>query len=70
MCSITAHGKLQPTYVVDTSSGDGREITKNATTSALYSLSATLNFIDCLIKLFHNNYEVRSKMYDEAIICF
>ena len=35
MCYITAHYKEQPTYVDDASSGGGKEITKNATTSAL-----------------------------------
>ena len=56
MCSITAHNKLQPTYVDDASSGGGRAIPKNETTAALESLGATLNFIDFWLKLFHNNY--------------
>ena len=59
MCSINAHDKQQPTYVDDAGSGGGRAITKNETTSALESLGATLNFIHCWLKLFHNNYEVR-----------
>ena len=67
MCYITAHYKEQPTYVDDASSGGGREIPKNATTVELESLGATLNFIDCWLKLFHNNYKVRSKMYHEGM---
>ena len=35
MCSITAHDKLKTTYVDDASSGGGRTIPNNATTSAL-----------------------------------
>ena len=34
MCSITAHGKLQPTYVDDARSGGSREIPKNSKTEA------------------------------------
>ena len=67
MCSITANDKVQPTYFDDASSVVSRAISKNATTSALESLGATLNFINCWLKLFHNNYEVRSKMYHEAM---
>ena len=67
MCYINVHNKVQPTYFDDASSGGGREIPKNATTVELESLGATLNFIDCWLKLFHNNYKVRSKMCNEAI---
>ena len=35
MCSITAHDKLQPTYVDDAISVIGREIPNNATTAGL-----------------------------------
>ena len=58
MFSITAHNKLLPTYVDGAISGDSIEILKNATKSALESLSATLNFIDSWIKHFHRNYQV------------
>ena len=61
MCSITAHDKLQPTYVDDASSGGGIAIPNNATTAASESLGATLNFIDFWLKLFHKNYVVRFK---------
>ena len=67
MCSINSHDKLQPTYVDEASSVGGRSIPKNATTAALEPLCETLNFIDFWLKLFHNNYEVRSKLYHEAM---
>ena len=67
MCSITAHDKIQPTYADDASIVSGRSIPKNTTTAVLESLGATLNFIDCWLKLFHKNYEVRSKIYHEAM---
>ena len=35
MCSITAHGKLQPTYIDDASSVYGRAIPKNTKTAVL-----------------------------------
>ena len=67
MWSISAHNKLQPTYIDDASSVCGRAIPKNATTAELESLGATLNFIHCWLKIFHNNYEVRQKMDHDAI---
>ena len=67
MCSITAHDKLQLTYVDDASIIGDRAIPKNETTAALKSLGETLNFICCWLKLFHKNYEVISKMYHEAM---
>ena len=42
MFPITAHDKKNPTYVDDGISGGGREIPKNETTAALYSLCETL----------------------------
>ena len=68
MCSIIAHDKQQPTYVDDSISDGGRSISKNATTSALQSLGATLNFIGCWLKHFQHNYQVILIMYHEAII--
>ena len=65
---MNSHDIQQPTYVDDTSSGDGREIPKNSTTSALKLLGATLNFIDCWLKHFQHNYQVRLVMYHEDII--
>ena len=67
MCSITAHDKLQPTYVDDAISVVGIAIPYNATTAAFKSLGTTLNVIDCWLKLFHKNYEFRSKLYHEAM---
>ena len=67
MCYIIAHDKKQPIYDDDEISIGGRPIPKNATTEALYALSADLNFIDCCIKPFYHNYEVRWKMYNEAM---
>ena len=58
MYYITANDKLKPKYVDYVSSVWGRAIPKNATTAALESLGGTLNFIDCWLKLFHNNYGV------------
>ena len=55
MWSISAHDKLKPTYIDDASSVCGRSIPKNATIAALSSLGATLNYIDCWLKLFHRN---------------
>ena len=56
MCSINAHDKLQPTQIDDSSRIGGRKIPKNETTAALEVLGATLNFIGCWLKQFHNNY--------------
>ena len=70
MCFIPAHDKLKPTYVDDAGSVDSRAIPKNATTAALESLGTTLDFIICWLKLFHNNYKVRSTTYHEAMDFF
>ena len=66
MFSINDHDKKKPTHVYDISSGGGRAIPNNKTTSALESLGATLNSIDCWLKFFYHNYEVRKKMYNES----
>ena len=70
MFYITAHDKLQPAYVDDEISGGGRSIPKNATASEFEYIGETLNLIDCWIKLIHNNDEVRSKIYNEAIYIY
>ena len=67
MCSITTYDKLLPICVYYISSDDSRSIPKNATTTALESLGETLNFIYCWIKKFQQNYQVRWKIYNEAI---
>ena len=67
MCSITAHYNKQPIHVDDARNGDGRAIPTNETTSSLKSLGATSNLIDCWIKHFHCNHQVRWKIYNEAI---
>ena len=43
-----------------------RSIPKNATTEALVSLGATLNFIDIWFKLFEDNYDARCVAYITA----
>ena len=58
MCSITVHDKIKPTYVDGAISVGSRAIPNNATAAALESMGATLKFIYCWLKLFHNNYEV------------
>ena len=68
MCYITVNNKQQPTYVDDTISGGGWVIPENATTEALQSLGATLNFIYCWRQKFQNNYQVILIMYHEAMI--
>ena len=42
-------------------------IPKNASTEALEALCVTLNFINCWIKQFDHNYEVRFGMYNKAM---
>ena len=68
MYSITAHDKQQPTYVDDASSGSGRVIPKNAITSELQALGATLKFIDCWLKHFQHNYQLRLITYLGSMI--
>ena len=68
MCSITAHGRQQPTYVDDAMISGSIEIPKNETTSALKSIGANLNYIDCWIKYFQHKYQERLLMYYDAII--
>ena len=68
MCYITAHDSQQPTYVDNASSCGGREISKNETTAALKPLGETLNFIDCWIKHFQQNYQEIFEMCHEAMI--
>ena len=57
ICYITANDRQQPIYVDDEISAGGRTIPKNATTSEIKSLCATLNFIDCWLKHFQNHYQ-------------
>ena len=57
ICSITEYYRQQPTYVDDSISAGGVSIPKNATTSALKSLGANLNFIYCWLKHLHRNYQ-------------
>ena len=42
-----------------------RQYLKNSTTEALEALDDTLNFIDCWLKLFDRNYEVKCGMYNK-----
>ena len=66
MCSLFANDKIQPDYEDDKISIGDRSIPKNATIKALKSLSATLNFIDILLKLFDKNYDARCIAYITA----
>ena len=63
MCYLVAHDKIQSAYEDEENSIGGRSIPKNATTEALKSLGATLNFIDVWIKLFLENYDARCIAY-------
>ena len=67
MCSIIAHDKKQPLYEDKENSIGDIPIPKNATTEALEALGATINFIDCCIKLFEFNYVVICVMYEKAM---
>ena len=67
MCFITVHDKLQPIYFYGAISVGGLTIYKNATTAALESLGTTISFIYCWLKIFHNNYEVRSEIYHKSM---
>ena len=67
MCSIIAHDKKQPSYEDEESIIEDRWIHNNTTTEALESPDANLNFIGFWFKLFHQNYEVRCKMYNKAM---
>ena len=68
MWYIPANDNQQPTHVDDERSGGSRAIPKNAKTSALQSLGEILNFIDCWLKHFQNNYQVILIIYHEAMI--
>ena len=68
MCSINSHNRQQSTYVDDSRSAGGRAIPKNATTTALKSLGATLNFIYFWIKHFQHDYQKGFIMYHESMI--
>ena len=63
MCYLVSHDKIQPAYENDESSIVDRSIPKYATTKALKSLGATLNFIDIWLKCFLVNYDARCKAY-------
>ena len=67
MCYKIAHDKQQPRYEDKKNSIGDIPIPKNETTEALEALYVTFNFIDLWLKLFHQNYEVRWKMYNEAM---
>ena len=67
MCSLVAHDKKQPAQEDEEISIGDRLIPKNATTEALESLGATLNFIYVWLKPFEANYEVRSVIYNKAM---
>ena len=56
MCSIDANDKQQLLSIDCGSSGGGNALPQNSTTEAFFSLSATIDFIDCWIKFLKRNY--------------
>ena len=55
--------KQQHFYDDEESSIVDRPIPNNTITESLKALVTTLNFIDCWIKIFHHNYEVKWKNF-------
>ena len=67
MCSLVVHDKMQPNHEDDESSLGDRTIPKDATTTALKALGATINFIDIWLKLFLDHYNARCDAYVNAM---
>ena len=63
MCSLVAHGRLEPNYKDDESSISYRAIPNDATIKTLESLGAIFNFIDIWLELLRENYCARSESY-------
>ena len=64
MCYIDIHEKQQSSYVDDGGSVGGNISPLNSTDS----LVATVDFIDCWIKLFDHNYLAQSNLYIETMM--
>ena len=67
VCYLVAHYILQLDYKYHESSIGDRSIPNNATTKALESLVATINFIDRWLKLFRGNFNSRCDAYINAM---
>ena len=67
MCYLVSHDEILPACKDDESSIGNRLIPKHATTEALESLGATINFIDIWIKLLEENDETRHVAYITAM---
>ena len=67
VCYIYANEKHNPSIFDDGSSGGGNELTSNATTEALVSLSATFDLIDCWLKFFDHNYIEQSNIHSKTM---
>ena len=67
MCYIDSHEKHQPSSIDDGKSGGGSALPSNSTTEALILLSATIDSIDCCLKLLYHSYLERSNMYIETM---
>ena len=63
MCYLVTHDKIQQAYEYDEISIGDRSIPKDATTTALKALVATINFIDIWLKLFLDHYNARCDAY-------
>ena len=70
MCSIDAHDKQQPSSVDDGLNSGDNALPSNLTTEALYSLGATIYFIDCCLKDFDQNDLARSNIYIKTMQYF
>ena len=63
MWYIDAHGKEYQSSCDDGSSGVGCPLPSNSTTEALYSLGATINFINSRLKSLEHNFIERCNIY-------
>ena len=63
MCSIDEHKKEHPSPFDDGTSGGGYALPSNSTTEALFSISATIYFIDCCQQGSEKNSLELSNMY-------
>ena len=69
MCSIDANDKQQPLSIDCGSIGGGNALPQNSTTEALFSLSATIDFIYCWLNCLEHHSLSRSNMYFQTMEC-
>ena len=69
MCSIDAHDKRQQSSADDSIRIVGIALPSNSTAEALVSISATIYFIYCWLKLPEQNSLERSNMYFQTMEC-